>query len=101
MTRAKVIAFEVGMAFLLAMFLSPMAILAIQGLFDRPSSSLDNPSAYWFLPWVLVFFALWGLRQWFMPGQWDGRDLKGMSWRRLWVFVLVFVIVDALLLIFG
>jgi hypothetical protein len=80
-SRVKVIIVEFGVAFLSATFLFPMVINTMAGV--HPNGFLKMFGPYWFGSLVAVFVFLWCFRQWFMPGQWIGRDLKGSDWRRV------------------
>jgi hypothetical protein len=97
-SEAKVSLFEAGTAFLLAMFVCAIAGAIEHAMIGRP---LPKPSGYWFWAWIIVFFILWSMRQWFMPNQWDGRDLKGTNWRRFSAFLALFVTTDLTLWFLG
>jgi hypothetical protein len=89
--EAKVVIFEAGAAFLLAMIVCAIVVAIAQGVIG---SLPIRPSHYWLWAWIVVFLVLWSMRQWFMPTQWSGRDLKGSSRWRFSAFLALFVIAD-------
>jgi hypothetical protein len=96
--ETKVVVVEAGAAFLLAGFVCALGSAILQPMIGY---SPIRPSGYWFLAWIFVFVFLWSMRQWFMPNQWEGRDLKGTNWRRFSAFLALFVIADLSLWFLG